>query len=346
MSTKKLILVLGLVALATLIFARPTHCGTDLRTTFLPVAEKWIAGQTQLYDAAGAGWFLPPWGLAIFVPLTLVPTHWAHGLLSVVSLAGIALSVHVLAGQYNRLGLAVAMFSMPTLALIISGNLDGLLCASLAIGWLAIEKRRPYLLAVALLLLSCKPVNVWPALLMFCWLARTWPAGAKLKVALPIIVVLALSFVMCGLDWPIRYWFSLGSAPPDVQAQISLWKILAYYDLPTWPSHILTATAFIATAIMLYRRPTREMLALSLCSWLAVSSYTLSHHLVLAAPALALLTKKHKLWALAAWSLALLPITRLAWGHAGLRPDVAYPALLALLLCVAMLREHTPGKSN
>src|SRR5690242_15030290 len=77
--------------------------GPDYYFTFHRTAEKWLLGETHLYDDnptvevpgnPDIGYFSVPWLLIILVPLALLSLQLGQAVLTVGTIVGIVLSIH------------------------------------------------------------------------------------------------------------------------------------------------------------------------------------------------------------------------------------------------------------
>ena len=91
------------------------------------------------------------------------------------------------------------ILSFPAMAQIWLGQLDGFITLGTT---MAVTFGNPYLRGLGLLLMAMKPQVAAPAILLLFWYERE-----RLKVAAIPVAVALLSFVVWGIDWPVRWAF-------------------------------------------------------------------------------------------------------------------------------------------
>jgi len=163
--------------------------GIDWRDTYRPAALKLLAGQSP-YDVLI--FFAAPWGLIPLAPFALLPVRFGRVALFVVGMATFAFTAYRLGGR--KITLIAFFLSPPVLHGLLNGNIEWLPL----LGFILPPR-------VGLLFVSVKP-QIGIGVAAF-WLFQSWRAGGakeSLRVFAPLIVSLAVSFVLFGL-WPLRF---------------------------------------------------------------------------------------------------------------------------------------------
>ena len=340
---RKAALALLAGVLACAVFAGAGGCGQDVWHVFRPAAVAYLQNRTRLYDGGAPGFFFAPWCIYPLLLTAWLPARWAWAVVMTVNLGGISLACYAVSDEHTpRLARLLVLASMPTVALAVGGNIDGIMAGAVGLAWLAIRRRRAWLLGPALLVLSCKPINVALVALLYLRLAWAWTGKERLAVVAPTVAALALSFPLFGLDWPARYVRALRDIPPLVAPQVSLWRALAWIGCPLWPAYVLAGVAALVAVVVILKtkRPDAGTLARLLALSLAFSPYVLDAHLVLVAPALVWLASKDRRWCWL-WLATLAPIARLWLGNELAWLSLAYPLALLVAVCWQCWRDST-----
>jgi hypothetical protein len=108
------------------------------------------------------------------------------------------------------------LLSFPALAMVWLGQIDGLIVLGIA---LAITAKNPYLRGVGLTLITVKPHLAAAAILVILWHDRE-----RWKTLIVPVVIMVISFVVWGIDWPLRWWNS-----QEVTFLRDLWKTASLY---------------------------------------------------------------------------------------------------------------------
>ena len=299
----------GLVAL----LARYWPTGFDYQI-FYTVSRAWLAGQTRLYDAASPLFYSPPWSLALFVPLSLLPFPIGQALFVVASLTGIIWAASAIQeGVRPKIGLVLlAVANLQILNLHLVANVDGFALAGVAAGWVSIRRRQPWLLAAALWLMSLKPVNVWPAALLLLTALRPWPPRDWLKAASVLAASVAVSLAL-DPSWPVRY-FNLVRADSlaDYTLVSTVWRASAALAIPLFAVVGAAAVAAPACVAVAWRFGLRQAtVSLVLATTLAFTPYATGIHYVLLVPAFVYVGRRWPMLVvayLATWTPLLRPV--------------------------------------
>jgi len=334
------VIMVGLVV----VLAHYWPLGPDYYFVFRPITKLFLQADTRLYDQNSLGFYNPPWAIWLFIPTVFLPLNYGQALLLTASLAGLMFAVWVV-DRHNKLfwlvkGLAVA--NLHTFDLLIRGNVDGFVVLGVGLGWLGIEKRKPWLLGIGIWFLSLKPMNVILVILVFIKLVRKWSLNEKIQTALPLTFSLGISFFILGFDWPVRYVEMVGQNPPLMYLQTSFWRMLAFLGIERIWALVLFGVVVIGFGILVWWLPQvdQRILALAIAMNLVFSPYTLGSHYVLLAPVFVILGKEHKRFALL-WFLTLTPLLRLWWGFAWAWVDIVYPTALMLAAGYIVVKQYT-----
>ncbi|TFH35433.1 MAG: DUF2029 domain-containing protein [Anaerolineales bacterium] len=151
----------------------------------------------------GTGLRNPPWSLIPVFPLGLLSfrSSWA-----ILTLATIGIEVIAVPRELTkRVYLLVTIFlvtSYPSLRTIADGNVEVLPIAGVLLTLFGYRTRRPWLMAIGLLVASAKPQETWLLIVILAlFVLRTWPLKRILPAALGISVVLAVSMILIGREW-------------------------------------------------------------------------------------------------------------------------------------------------
>ena len=310
--------------------------GSDWFYVFYPTARSWLAGETHLYDAgASQGFYLMPWGILVLAPLAAIGLRWGQAVLAMLTLCSLVLAVFATDAKVKPWIVLLAVANLHTFDALIRGNVDALPLLGLALGWLGLQKRKPFVLGVGLWLLAIKPINVALPVLVLLYGMRRWTKREIIKALLPMSATFILSFAVCGLDWPVRYTAMMKANPPLIYLQTSLWRALVAVGLPRWCAHLVAVPACGLALWQLWRHGvTLPILALAITTNLLFTPYALGSHYVLLAIPFVILASCYKVTVLT-WLLTFTPLLRLRFGFDIACLDVCYP--LALWLSVVLL---------
>ncbi|GAB4210652.1 MAG: hypothetical protein OHK0022_44110 [Roseiflexaceae bacterium] len=250
---------------------------------FADAARAWRQDPASLYTPAVNQFFYAPWSLLLLVPLSLLPDRLGQALLNLLSLAGLLWGVRALVQPLSRTALVLALATPFTASIVLLGQWDALVLGGVGLGLYGLERRRPWLVGLALVLIGTKPTNALFVGLALLYAMRAWsPRDLAKAVALPLAALLG-SFALCGLDWPQRYILYLRESPP-AGYNIALWLLPG---APFW----LAALGLILIAVLALRLHHGELdgpvLVQVLLLSLLLSPFLTPYHFVLLAPALA-----------------------------------------------------------
>ncbi|GIV80701.1 MAG: hypothetical protein KatS3mg051_0055 [Anaerolineae bacterium] len=181
--------VLGLVLIGAVfaglvvVMARVWPIGPDYYFTFRPAAEKFLQGETRLYDQETLGFFNAPWLLLYFIPVTQLSLRAGQALLTVSTLAMLLAAPGLLREEraFPVYAFVFALLNLHTFDLLIRGQVDGFSLLGIAVGWWAIQQHRPWALSLAFWLMAIKPINVALCAALYLIVIRSWPRSDQIK---------------------------------------------------------------------------------------------------------------------------------------------------------------------
>jgi hypothetical protein len=98
---------------------------------------------SQANGYSQAVFLYPDWFLLMMKPLSSMPFNVSFVALALINAVLIIMSVKLLGTLYPFL----LLFSIPVYHLFLTGQMDGLVMVGMALGWLAIQTKAPYILA-------------------------------------------------------------------------------------------------------------------------------------------------------------------------------------------------------
>ncbi len=317
------------------VLARLMPLGPDYYYTQRPIAERFLRGQTRLYDGYSYGLYNAPWSIILIIPLTFLSVPLGQAVLTVMSLLGIILAVHAVR-EKERLPVVfvvLAIINLHTFDLVIRGNLDAFMLAGVGLSWVAFQRQNPWLLSLGFWLMSIKPVNSALAGLLFLFAMRRWPFKDWLKASSLLLISFGISLFVNGPDWPLRYVNSYKADPPYTSLVVTVWRAAGALHLPT---ALIAALCGIALAMLGYAvwkvGLTQLTLSLALATNLIVTPYALGYHYILLIPAFLYVARRNRAWALLAYTATWTPLLRLRFGFSITWIDLAYPLILLAAL--------------
>jgi hypothetical protein len=331
----KLWLALAMVVALVIVLARVMPLGPDYYYTFRPIAERFLRGQTRLYDSHSYGLYSAPWSLALIIPLTFFSVPLGQAVLNVTSLLCILLAIHTLREpeQLPVVFVALAIINLHTFDLIIRGNLDAFMLAGVGLSWMAFQRKNPWLLSLGFWLMSSKPVNVALAGLLFLFAMRRWPFKDWLKASSLLLISFGISLFVNGPDWPLRYVNTYKADPPYTFLIVTVWRAAGALHLPIALIVAVCGVALAAWGYAVWKIGLTQLtLSLALATNLIVTPYALGYHYVLLVPAFLYIARRRPVWALLAYAATWTPLLRLRFGFGITWIDVVYPLILLAAL--------------
>lgn len=274
-------LLLFLVALAMLVFAvsiLSLHTD-DFEYYYYPATQAFLNG-SSLYDANSPAFYNAPWLLGLWMPFAFFPyavSQCANTVMIVLAFLG---SFWLLRAPKSVM--LMSIFMLPASAVIMHGQMDGIILLGVALGYVAVQKRHAGLLSVALFLLAIKPVSVILVALWLIGASRQWKA-ALLSIGAVLVCALFL-----GWDWIFRYITYSMNHPVD-SARVELWRTFS-----PWLLVPLAILAIAALAFIIRRRGFSDWtFGLAIATNLVFAPYVLWAHFVLLVPALLFLARRN-----------------------------------------------------
>ena len=335
----------ALTLLFTLAWALPP--GADY-AIYEAIVDQVLQG-VQLYSA-GTRYYDAPWLLAILVPLTQLPQPLAQAILGTASVLMAIGAVHMLR-QSRRATLWALVFGLAnlhTFSLLFRGQIDALVLLGVGLGWFAVSRRRPWLLSVALWLLSTKPPNVLLVMLLLLWAIRHWPWQDWLRAFSLVGVSMLCSFIAFGLDWPLRYVLYIRETPPGlVNVVATIWRGATTLAIPLWLPLGLALLCLVVWVYWVMRTGFHlGTLALALAINFVFSPYVLGYHFIVLLPALVYVAQADARLALAASLCTWTPLARQWGGFEIAWIDVTYPLALLVATWIVLLRAYPAAARN
>ena len=321
---------LALAVTAVLLMAYALPGGYDYETTYRPTAEKFLRGETRLYDDASRGYYNAPWLLLFVIPTLPFGLAVGYILFAGLSLVGIAYAVwhsaYLLPEKPSRLTTVLAVITWHTFSLIFLGQVDVVTLVGTVLGWWSIRRRNPWGLSAAFWFLAVKPLNVILVGVLFLLEIRKWTWREMAQAfSLPAVSVILSNFLL-GNDWIFRYIENLGADPPDELFIASVWKGARLLGFP----QVLVAGLMLAGLVVFLRSAWLQgvnfwTLSQAVTLNLFFSPYAYIHHYVLLIPVFLGLKGR---WRAAAYALTWFIIPRAILGPDAAALDVFYPLLL------------------
>lgn len=343
-----LLLGSGCAVFAMVYFLLPV--GVDFYYQFWRIPREWLLEGQKLYNTTYTGLYNPPWTVLLLLPFSLLPIRWGMAALTLFSIAVVLWTVRVFSPPQVRGPLLpiLALCNLYTFDLLQRGQIDGFALLGLSLAFWATSRQRPWLLSLALVLLSVKPINFLLPALVVLWPVHRWAPRDLTKVlALPLLV-LASSFLLFGWDWPVWWWASYQAVPPQEAWMSGLWRAQHALGLPLWIAVILS---ILAVAYFAWKAkqtgPGRRLVAVAQIVNLLITPYALAYHYVaILAVSLPEIMARSRAAALVLWSLTFLPLLRLWLPPAWWSLDALFPlAALALFAALDFRSWQTRGSA-
>ena len=282
---------------------------SDWEVYFQPITRGWLDSSLVLYRDTGwgFGYWSPPWLIWLLIPLAVWPLWLGWGVLVVATL----IAMIWLTRNYAHRWL---VFASPLIIdLVLDGPVEIVPMLGIALGWLAAD--RPYLLGIALVLMATRPQT--------CFLVALWLLlnhRHRIRALLIPALVFAVSLVLHGWDWPIRW----ASGPSvfgllGVESNITPWRSIGLWMIPV----------ALVLGIWALRLPrTRLNLGALVVANVLVTPYLGSYSLVHVL-AFGMLPLGFR-WALAAWIVSFTVFLRPFFGQTAVKLDFLVAAVLMI----------------
>jgi hypothetical protein len=319
--------------------------------TIAAIVRDWVAGKTALYAPGSAYFSYTPWSLLVYLPLSLIPHPFGQLIFNITSVCLLIWSVWYAAQPIGWKAMAISLATIYTSMLVIQGQFDALILASLTVGWIAFKRENPWLMGIALVGMTCKYTYVVLPLILIIIAARVWPVKKILYAAITPVLIFFFSFFVAGWDWPLRY-STLMSVEYQIYKQYEVQTVFAktLYPVSYWLFHppigyIITGIISIISVYLLFRTSRKKIdqdaINFALAINLVISPYFTFHHGIYLAPLHAKLLKKIQVYGFILFGAALLDIL-LLWIGVGL---ITYPfvaLLILILITFSNLRKTQP----
>jgi hypothetical protein len=141
----------------------------------------------------------------------------------------------------------LAVLNLHTFDLLIRGQVDAFILLGIALGWWSVRNKQPWGLSLAFWLMGIKPLNVILPALLYLFAIRKWSRLHQFQAISLTAFSVLLSFVLIGVDWPLRYIHNYQVySPPKAYLTLTLWRVAKLLDLPSWPFMVLGLVCVIA----------------------------------------------------------------------------------------------------
>lgn len=326
------LLVLALLLVGFVIIWKFFPVGWDYYYYYRPFTDQWFANLTNTaVEGAGKPLGYPAWTLLVLLPPGLFPLEMGSAILNYTSLILLFLSIYIFQRirPVSPLIVLLAVLNLHTAKMFGLAQLDMFSLAGVAISWWAVRRQRPYLLGIGFCLLALKPVNMIPVGLLFLFSIRGWPRQHILQSFVPPVVMLALSTILMGLDWPVVFLQNLNAL--DSELAILIWRAADQLGLPQWPFHILSLIAFAAFARLAWREGlTDRTISIAIATTFVFAFYSQSAYYVLLIPAFIYVARRYLWLALLAYVFTWAPLLRAPFGPEAMWVSIFYPVLLLI----------------
>ncbi len=319
--------------------------GVDFHFTYYPQWQFWRDG-IQPYTIAH-NFYNPPWTLFFLYPFGWMGEKGGQAALAlfsiVVLIQGWRFFARELHGYPKVWSLAVCLVNLHTFDLFFRGQLDALVLLGLIFIVRGIQKHQPYQLGMGWVIVSMKPTSV---LLLLAYTVY-WAYQEKylLKAMQLPALVGGSSFLIFGLDWPLRWYETLTRVEPQTAWLTTLWRAADYLNLHLLYPTIVACFIFIISIyrVVYYRmQPTRWTFSFLAVSSLLITPYALSYHYSVAMMMIVppLVGWNWRVLPLI-FSLTLLPLTRLVYGVEVAWIDMTLPLVIWIASIYSLHGQQT-----
>jgi len=320
--------------------------------TISAIVRDWVAGRTPLYSAGSVYYNYTPWLLFVYIPLSFIPHPFGQLIFNTISLSLLIWSTWCLTKPVSWRVMAISLTTIYTGMMMIQGQWDALVLASLTLGWIGVQRKNPWLLGIALVGITTKFTNVIIPTLLLLYAVRLWPIKKLIRAAIPPVITLGISFLIAGWDWPIRYSRLLKLTllyfqQYEVTTLFSKTLYTISYRLIQPPfGYILVIFLAVITLYLLFRVSRQGVnlnsMNLAMALNLVVSPYITFHHIIYLAPLQAQLLKKYQVWGFVLFGAAIIDIL-LMWLGVGL---IIYPLAALLILIIITIGSLRRSETN
>lgn len=339
------------VALLLLALPRMTVLGWDWYGIFYPTVQGYLSGATRLYDdGVVTGVFKPPWVLLVLIPFAALGEVSGQIVLNLASLGILIWVARAFAPpvRFRPLWIALACGSLFTFELVSLGQVGAWVALGVWLLRLAFQRQSGWLWALGLTFVTIKPqVTPLVALAALIWL-RWWPKRASTQALAGLGVLLGISFVVAGLEWPLRWWSYVHWASPPgwIGSTATVYQLAERLAMPLWaPTSVAIVTIVGVLRELIVRGPRTETLILATAASAVVTPFVRPHDFtVLMAVCWPSVAARNWPLALGVYTLSLTPLLRGPLGG-GYWLDATFSvALFAAVLAwyVSTPRERVP----
>jgi hypothetical protein len=315
------------------------------------IVRDWVAGKAPLYGAGSVYYNYTPWLLLVYLPVSFIPHPFGQLIFNTLSLSLLIWSTWYLSKPISWWAMAISLTTVYTGMLIMLGQWDALVLASLTLGWIGFQRRNPWVLGIALVGMTTKYTNVIIPMLLLLFAIRAWPIQKIIRLAIIPLVTLGGSFLVAGWDWPIRYSHLLSVT----LAYFHNYEVMTIFSKATYPISYgqilppfgtiliicLAGISFYLLFRIVRRGVNLDSMNLALALNLVISPYFTFHHLIYLAPLQAQMLNKHRVWGFIMYGGAILDLL-LMWLGVGL---IVYP-LVALVILIIVTFGSLPRSES
>ena len=302
-----------------------------------------MAEQLRAAHVMGKGTYFirMPWFAAAMWPLARLPYLTGQLIWESLLIGGLLAFVALWPRPSLPVRAAILCYSFPALISLRMGQDPPLLIALMAIALVLLHRRKPVMAGLVLSLTLAKFhlfLPLYPAVLF----TRRWRLASGLYSGTAIL--LTLSFLVGGFDWPMRYFAAM--ADPAITPAVTITPSFYYYFPGSPLVRSLAVAAAGITLMSLYLRVARGKVELLIAAAPATILPLLPHAgsydcLLLAPLALCALNRESR-WAKIAAALLLIPVTYfVAWSVPSC--TVLIPVLDVLLLGSCAMSTKIPA---
>jgi hypothetical protein len=309
------------------------------------IVRDWVAGRMDLYEAGSVYYNYTPWLAFFYLPLSFIPNPFGQLIFNIISLSLLIWSTWYLSKPISWRAMAISLTTIYTAMLIIQGQWDAIVLASLTLGWIGFQRKNPWLVGIALVGMTTKYTNVIIPMLILLFAIRSWPIKKLILTAVIPLGIFGISFVIAGWDWPIRYFHLL----KVTMAYFQKYEVTTLFSNTSYPvsyrlilpplGSILTILLALLSLYLLFRLLRRgvslDSMNLALALNLVVSPYFTFHHIIYLAPLQARLLKKHQIWGFVLVGTAIIDAL-LLWLGVGL---IIYPIVALVIVLITTFRS-------
>lgn len=311
--------------------------------TLSAIVQDWLTSKVQLYEAGAVYFAYTPWSLLVYIPLSYLPHPLGQLIFNTISLCLLIWSTWYLSKPISWQLIAISLTTIYTAMLIKQVQWDAFILASLTLGWISIQRKNPWLLGIALVGMTTKYTYIIIPMVILLFAIRGWTLKKIILMAIIPLATLAISFIIAGWDWPIRYTRLLKATLAYYQ-QIDVTTIFSTTSYPVSYRLILPPLGLVLIIILaiislyllfqiLRRGVNLDSISLALALNLVISPYFTFHHIIYLAPSHAQLLKKHKIWGFVLVGAAIIDVL-LLFLSVGL---IIYPIVALVILIITSL---------